>query len=281
MNKTNKILLKIFCVALAFVCNFYNDATAVDPSIMATRPVTNIGSFGTNIYSNEDYDRTNMLTRTSNDGRCVSTGVKKKCTLFTQGDQSKNKTQTLCPAGSYLHQCGNYIIGANTLKPVQIPTKENPSTDYYQNCKDNGKNFAECLREFFDEQDDNFDAIIGWICSPETTFGKYTCLKCPNDGKVDASTVDISTTSEGGIIPGSFKIKTIAHCYQNKFEDDTGTYTYITDITDSSNDVNCFYTPDNIPEGTEIQEVSTFFETEIMTRIQQADYNIQNLLTSP
>lgn len=162
----------------------------------------------------------------------------------------------LCGEGKYVAQCGNYRVGFNWLKNAKIPDPES-SDDTEIQYKETGNYYIDedaiglltRMRIFFgnenevmyDSNDNPFDpdaiqkdreAILNNLCHPSDSDAKPICLPCPNNAKVDASTVDLSV--DNLTIEGSWAFHTIADCYMNEFEDTTGTY---------------FYVPDNLPAG--------------------------------
>ena len=162
----------------------------------------------------------------------------------------------LCGVGQYVAQCGNYRVGFNWLKKAEVPDPENSNGTQIQYKQTNDYYIDEDIlglftrmRIFFgdenaimynsnnvpfdqDEIKADREAILNNLCHPSDSYAKPVCLPCPNNAKVDASTVDLS--ADNLTVSGTWVFHTIADCYMNEFEDSTGTY---------------FYVPDNLPAG--------------------------------
>lgn len=162
----------------------------------------------------------------------------------------------LCDAGEYVAQCGDYRVGFNWLKRAKLPDPENPSEtiinyketlDYY--VDEDVLSLFTRMRIFFGNEnelmlDNNgipFDpntikkdreAILNNLCHPSDSKAKIICKPCPNDAKVESSTVALDENYL--TIQGSWNFHTIADCYMKQFEDTTGIY---------------FYVPDDLPAG--------------------------------
>lgn len=66
------------------------------------------------------------------------------------------------------------------------------------------------------------------------TLGTPVCSSCDSNATVAASTVQTDTYGSGKIFLGTWNIHTIADCYMNEFQDNTGTYVYVPESADTA-----------------------------------------------
>jgi len=95
------------------------------------------------------------------------------------------------------------------------------------------------LRDSIPSDDDDVVSTRNGLLTATCTASNATCAKCPGDGTVAQSTVKIySTTSVY-----EWTVHTIADCYMNTFTDSTGTFKYVpTETSPTSAALNCNYT---------------------------------------
>lgn len=187
----------------------------------------------------------------------------------------------ICNAGYYLQTCGGEAtLGTEWLKGMRktVNGANNTSTiiktpDYYSYNSSNDENMNN-LRKFFRGQEpitytkkissNNNEVtyssamvtpaeytqyrnqILSNFCTTDTgkISGYNSCVRCPNDAMVEASTVEEDTYGNGRILWDTWDVRTIADCYLKEFSDDTGTYVYMSDNIDSnaqSDSTKCYY----------------------------------------
>ena len=181
----------------------------------------------------------------------------------------------LCPSGQYVAACGNYRVGFNWLKSAKVPDPDqdqtNPTSANIRIEYKETKNYyisndildlydqmriffgnTTMTMEYLDNDDDvqitdNFqedrEAILNNLCHPSST--NITCMPCPNDASIPASTVQLDANNL--TIQGSWEFHTFADCYMQEFEDSTGSYFYVPDnmyvFNDAhlNNSAKCYY----------------------------------------
>lgn len=159
---------------------------------------------------------------------------------------------TICKKNTYVAKCGSVTIGTNVLKGdtsnnfydysgqnnmVNLRLLFNgTSTDtmYYTNHDGNN---ASATSDAYSTKRNYF---LGNVCNPvDVNEDFYTCLPCPNNGKVEESYVctessDNSTTFSAA----DSKFYTVANCYKTNFSDATGEFEYVTNDQDTAK---CYY----------------------------------------
>ena len=186
-------------------------------------------------------------------------------------ETSDGTTVSICPEGQYLYKCGNYRVGFNWLKSATFTVRDtstplfltNDSTkDYY--VGDTTLDLYEQMRTFFghnghtsiayktasgisqatpNEYRIDRERILNNVCNPLNSSITITCARCPNDAKVQESSVQINE-DEGLVVQGSWNVYTIADCYMKDFEDSTGSYYYVVPSTENIS-AECYYTNTN------------------------------------
>lgn len=178
--------------------------------------------------------------------------------------------KTLCPAGQYVSQCGNYRVGFYWLKTAKLPYKnstetETPNgTEDYEHMMIETRNYyvGETNVELFDQMRIFFsgigdismfykdtdgviqpisyatfvndrELILKNVCHPNL-LASIKCEKCPNNATVEESSVELD--EDNLAVAGSWRFHTIADCYVTEFKDSTGTYLYIPDDTPNISD---------------------------------------------
>ena len=151
----------------------------------------------------------------------------------------------ICAKGTYVDKCGNDEIGFNWLRPLYIDGVA--TRNYYEAANTQSKRY-EKMREVFSNTNpqigvtfkesnqistasyeqvrDDRNKILNYFCSD---LDAIRCKSCPNNAKVEASTVSVTTVSTdvtNNTIVSGWNIRTFADCYLDEFEDTTGTYVY-------------------------------------------------------
>jgi len=211
------------------------------------------------------------------------------CTIFVDAQAEETSTQTscetktLCSKGYYLSRCGNKSLGTEWLKGL-VYTTETDTTGRANDYFSHGKPLSDMihmdnLRKFFagtepfnyypDENDSTVyntvtpnvyvaarDVMLETVCtSANGPLNSIECEKCPGNALVEESTV-CQQSANNQYAYTNWKVHTIADCYMQEFSDNTGTYKYVQNPTETSyTGQHCYYSV-NV-SGDKLWETST------------------------
>lgn len=240
MNSLGNFLWKIFSVTMVFFCH-----TVPDSALAA---------------SAEPY---------------IADDPKITSKLFSSTGTSKTtSSQRVCAVGYYLYSCGGVQLGTNWLKGMKKSYEDSTVTtpDYYSyGAEYSDAIHMENLRKFFAGQEPiiytlksthqsnqvlpatytpYLNQILSNFCTDDNGKLSVRCEICPNNATISKSTVRTDYDS-GKILWDSWNVHTIADCYMKEFEDDTGTYVYVSNaVSEQTSDKaeTCNYSPNTSGE---------------------------------
>ncbi len=251
MEKFGNFLWKIFSVTMVFLCHMGPEYAIAEDSENTTTPVK---------YIADDPKLTSEFFRSSDDAR------------------PQTATIRLCRSGEYLAKCGSSApLGTNWLRGLDKKTTDGKSVttpDFYSYKESSSDSIhMDNLRKFFSGKGNieytkkvgsgsstSYSAthvsaneyvkyrnqILSNFCTNSNgDVADIVCNTCPNNAMVAESTVQKDSYDSGKILWDSWNVHTIADCYMQEFNDDSGTYVYVDDRTESSSNTNegmlCYY----------------------------------------
>lgn len=184
----------------------------------------------------------------------------------------KSNIMTICPSGYYLARCSSKTLGIQWLKGMSKLTTSADTIvrtpDYYSYDTDtvtaDSTNMGN-LRKFFAAKEaitytpknsstqktvnvtdykEYKNQILSNYCTNETgELSNFECEKCPNGAMISTSTVQQDTEAPESLLWDTWSVHTIADCYLQEFQDDTGSYVYVANNAsrDKKNKLNCYY----------------------------------------